>query len=1140
MKMGARHPIFLGETAGIADFIQNDARYVKGGYKRLEKILKKIDEFEAELVTEKGNWEEARFSSLQGCDSDSKTHSDRTTLRIQEQAEQHTLTRQHAAKIVALKGTIAEELNAETSNAGDMRGFIDEVAGKFNTYWNNAEERHQVRNVLMQALWLVCTGFANFRHTEYCTNIRQQPDFDEQSVAQFTVESKDDSAGKKEIYDLQVDSYAFGETMDPVWRNQKQFDAQSVNLDDGDPDMNKGFVSNKAPWGVDPAGMEKRTGASASAEATGTDAPTVTPVSNAPTAAPARRLLSDTDEDEELGESNEEEAQNMTNEEMSARLSFLIDGANVPRHISVPINALIQSVESDDTAVTEGLVEALVNMDVEEGQEQSKEDHGFYLLMNTKRKEMFLKAGTMKDEKHEQLDQFESIEDLMAEQLTIYNSELAAYATHKTNTATQMQGDSDCELANIEAEATLEAIVGEEVNLMRLNSLLRFLVIGDKPDCSAWTDCDTGPDPGGSCTWRNRGMQPSGGVDSLECETETGQDIACDYQDSYPTSPAMAAVTDKVGVRNPSTGTFDNDSKFCACEYGRWGTSEEKCDHKMCPGYGRILYPGNEPNGGMGSLVSNGMKIGPYGKTADQYFKLGADTPPASEDVYKLLAVCSGVREMQHGYCEPATGSCSYCFRSMNENWNSLGPLSEPEHTLAETSIDNAWNRTPDYGGSGDSKFVRLGIRQSYPISGTYSKCEDNWVYKVEIGFPDYEYARPTSMSICTGRGQAEVDHAGSYTGRCVCDETTGTSAFYGNACEQHKCNDDESGTKQLLWYEPGFGGNCQGRGICNKLDGLCDCDQYSTGATCHEKRCPGYTPGSEPAQVAQECGAGTGECDLTTGRCQCVAGVSCGHQGMNGECPGPCRFIDCENNCGSTDNIDGLSEMGWCDRFSGTCACTGVFNGPGCRPIEKGGDMLYTHETAVWTGTMDKWGWSTCPSDMLLTGMWTDGKGDSDALYNLDQGQCQKPWESGQPIPLAIEPSRCYHENWWKQMDSKGGKFCRRNYFIAGFFRSHCNSLYCIEMAKCCSVKRSIWRDCSWTNVAGSGSWIHTGPKANPSSAAKFSVSTALADQFIVGIFREEQHTLSGITYLRQCSPLWWGQFGQNKVRQDDAVASA
>merc|ERR1712146_127617 len=105
--------------------------------------------------------------------------------------------------------------------------------------------------------------------------------------------------------------------------------------------------------------------------------------------------------------------------------------------------------------------------------------------------------------------------------------------------------------------------------------------------------------------------------------------------------------------------------------------------------------------------------------------------------------------------------------------------------------------------------------------------------------------------------------------------------------------------------------------------------------------------------------------------------------------------------------------------------------------------------------------------------------------------------------------------------MDSKGGKFCRRNYFIAGFFRSHC-------------------KDCSWTNVAGSGSWVHTGPKANPASAAKFSVSTSLADQFIVGIFREEQHTLAGITYLRQCSPLWWGQFGQNKVRQDDAVASA
>merc|ERR1719353_1248787 len=341
MKMGARHPIFLGETAGIADFIQNDARYVKGGYKRLEKILKKIDEFEAELVTEKGNWEEARFTSLQGCDADAKTHSDRTVLRTQEQADKHTETRAHAAKIVALKGAIAQELNSETSNAGDVRSFIDDVAGKFNTYWNNAEERHQVRNVLMQALWLVCTGFANFRHTEYCTNIRQQPDFDEPAIKQPTAEAMTLNDGPSKLAKIIKHSTTFGQTMQPVWEQQKVADRSTVNSLDGDVDMEKGFVNNKAPWGVDPAGMSARVGG-----------------------------------EEELGESNE--SQDMTNEEMSSRLSFLLESSAVPERIASPINAFIQALDSNDVAVQGGLVAALVDMDTQEGQSQSTLDYQWY------------------------------------------------------------------------------------------------------------------------------------------------------------------------------------------------------------------------------------------------------------------------------------------------------------------------------------------------------------------------------------------------------------------------------------------------------------------------------------------------------------------------------------------------------------------------------------------------------------------------------------------------------------------------------------------------------------------------------------------------------------------------------------------
>merc|ERR1712070_162621 len=121
-----------------------------------------------------------------------------------------------------------------------------------------------------------------------------------------------------------------------------------------------------------------------------------------------------------------------------------------------------------------------------------------------------------------------------------------------------------------------------------------------------------------------------------------------------------------------------------------------------------------------------------------------------------------------------------------------------------------------------------------------------------------------------------------------------------------------------------------------------------------------------------------------------------------------------------------------------------------------------------IWTSSMDKWGWSTCETGYLLTGMKTDRLQTMDALYNLDRGFCQQPFESSAAILRGVEPSRCYHENWWKKFDTRGGKFCRRNYFVAGLFRSHCNSLYCIEMAKCCNVKRSIWTDCKWTKNDG------------------------------------------------------------------------
>merc|ERR1711918_109532 len=151
--------------------------------------------------------------------------------------------------------------------------------------------------------------------------------------------------------------------------------------------------------------------------------------------------------------------------------------------------------------------------------------------------------------------------------------------------------------------------------------------------------------------------------------------------------------------------------------------------------------------------------------------------------------------------------------------------------------------------------------------------------------------------------------------------------------------------------------------------------------------------------------------------------------------------------------------------------------------------------------------------SSTVLTALKGDGQQTMDALYNIAKARCQEPYENNLKIERAVEAHRCYHENWWKKFDTRGGKFCRRNYFLAGLFRSHCNSLYCIEMAKCCNVKRSIWTDCKWT----------TNEMWNTEAKGRLLVDTT--DSFAVGFFRTGTHTLSGLTHIRQCVPIWWGQ---------------
>merc|ERR1719453_585544 len=104
-----------------------------------------------------------------------------------------------------------------------------------------------------------------------------------------------------------------------------------------------------------------------------------------------------------------------------------------------------------------------------------------------------------------------------------------------------------------------------------------------------------------------------------------------------------------------------------------------------------------------------------------------------------------------------------------------------------------------------------------------------------------------------------------------------------------------------------------------------------------------------------------------------------------------------------------------------------------------------------------------------------------------------------------------CYHADWTTSMTKTGWSRCGPKFFVAGFYRSSCQSLYCIEKAKCCRVSSSTWDKCktvSWAPQMEQKGWAYAG-----------------GADFIVGFMRSGEKAkvgsngLSNIKAINQCN---------------------
>lgn len=358
---------------------------------------------------------------------------------------------------------------------------------------------------------------------------------------------------------------------------------------------------------------------------------------------------------------------------------------------------------------------------------------------------------------------------------------------------------------------------------------------------------------------------------------------------------------------------------------------------------------------------------------------------------------------------------------------------------------------------------------------------------------------------VCSGAG-----HCNKLSGKC---ETCTAGYFHGakESCDRRKCAG--SGANEDI--EDNL---CSGHGTCNQVDGMCTCEDDYSGAGCFFKKCPASNTVLYPKESPNKCD-GHGACNTVEGTCQCetpYSGEFCEKKACPANCMdrgrcdestgtcfcedphfGPrCEFTRCPVDCTSDSN-------GWCDSHTGTCLCKYGAGGVACKDAQYCAAETTHTEEANWYRLWDTPGWALCPAGEALHGLY---RSDCQALSCINSakcsGLCERGLEAGEE---QIEFRHCYHSlSWYESFDTKGWSECEPNYFISGVYRS-CDSLYCLQMAKCCSFKDSRWASCeelSWGLEFAQAGWVE-----------------APQNKWLTGFYRDEGQLLSNLEKAKACT---------------------